>query len=354
MAVNKIEFKFAELRNYPPDETNPKTHRFYRFPWPTSSTRPNLDLEYLCLESCILKPVPPDLGLSSLKTLSLGCVVLDQDDFNKIASACLKLECLTLDCCTLPQTFRIGGDGGTFDHLKSLALHILIYPRRGILIRKLIEIHDLLNLKNFESRGDGIDFSIRGIPSLERGCFFDHKLTADFMFHEFPEAAPHLEILSLTLFSNKVQLSQNITKFNSLKSLELEVYVVSDFNLISLANFLNAAPLLQKFHIEFVWWKNITKRILTTSAGHVHPHLKEVEISGFCNNKYQVELALYLLHKAIALERMTIILGREPDSGDEHDILNIKHVHDQFLKEIVELNRGVQLIVKPPIKIHLS
>ncbi|OMO57785.1 hypothetical protein COLO4_35088 [Corchorus olitorius] len=138
MAVNKIEFKFAELRNYPPDETNPKTHRFYRFPWPTSSTRPNLDLEYLCLESCILKPVPPDLGLSSLKTLSLGCVVLDQDDFNKIASACLKLECLTLDCCTLPQTFRIGGDGATFDHLKSLALHILIYPRRGILIRKLI------------------------------------------------------------------------------------------------------------------------------------------------------------------------------------------------------------------------
>ncbi|OMO58955.1 hypothetical protein CCACVL1_25216 [Corchorus capsularis] len=163
MAVNKVEFKFADIFKIPPDENDPITHRFYRFPWARIiSTRPNLDLEYLCLESCILKPVPPDLGLglSSLKTLNLGYLVLDQDDFNKIASACLKLECLTLCRCTLPQTFCIGGGPGgtTLDHLKSLALDIHGgYPK----IRKLIKIHDLVNLKNFECRGCGIDFSIR-------------------------------------------------------------------------------------------------------------------------------------------------------------------------------------------------
>ncbi|OMO96905.1 hypothetical protein COLO4_15002 [Corchorus olitorius] len=148
MAVNKVEFKFAEIK-LPPDETDIKTHKLYRFPWPTLiSTRPNLDLEYLCLEACILKPVPPDLGLglefSSLKTLSLGYLVLDQDDFNKIASACFKLECLMLRRCTLPQTFCIGGRDGTVDHLKSLVLDIWgLNPKT----RKLVKIHDLVNLK---------------------------------------------------------------------------------------------------------------------------------------------------------------------------------------------------------------
>ncbi|KAL7189980.1 hypothetical protein ACSBR1_039590 [Camellia fascicularis] len=41
-----------------------------------------------------------------------------------------------------------------------------------------------------------------------------------------------------------------ITRFNSLKQLELFVMVSSDLNLLSLTSLLNASPLLQKLHLS--------------------------------------------------------------------------------------------------------
>ena len=87
---------------------------------------------------------------------------------------------------------------------------------------------------------------------------------------------------------------------------------------------------------------------------NVHHQLKEVEISGFHNRENEVELAVYFLHNCIALERMTInlqgriyyISGRwKEENTHPPTVLTQKDVHDTLIKEIVDSNLGVELIV---------
>ncbi|OMO58946.1 hypothetical protein CCACVL1_25219 [Corchorus capsularis] len=71
----------------------------------------------------------------------------------------MALECLTLRRCTLPPTFHIcGRRGTTLGHLKSLVLdvHEGCKPPRKLVIK----IHDLVNLKNFESRDVSVGINL--------------------------------------------------------------------------------------------------------------------------------------------------------------------------------------------------
>ncbi|OMO96886.1 hypothetical protein COLO4_15005 [Corchorus olitorius] len=196
MAVNKIDFKFSELYEF-----HQRVDHFYIFPWHIFSSK--LDLEHLCLESCRLKPAPANLVnccLSSLKTLSLDFVPLEQDEFDNVVSAFSKLECLMLKNCSTPKTFRIGsGHGNQLHHLKSLDIYYYKYWRH--LTTRNIEMDGLQNLKTFQYMGDSIKFSFKGLPSLVSVYFLMRVPDMEFIFDALPTAVPRLQNLSIYLYS---------------------------------------------------------------------------------------------------------------------------------------------------------
>ncbi|OMO96888.1 hypothetical protein COLO4_15007 [Corchorus olitorius] len=199
-AVNKIDFKFSELYQLHPRVLH---DHFYTFPWHVFSS--NLNLEHLCLESCRLKPALVKCCLSSLKTLSLGCVPLEQDEFDNVLSAFSKLECLILNTCGMPKTFRIGSGHGEdrLHHLKSLEIYYYRWRSRDNTTRnRNIEIDGLLNLKAFQYIGHTNKFFFKGsFPSLVSVQFLMRSPDMDFIFDGLPTAVSHLQHLSIYLYS---------------------------------------------------------------------------------------------------------------------------------------------------------
>ncbi|XVF23880.1 hypothetical protein REPUB_Repub13aG0077600 [Reevesia pubescens] len=340
MGVEKLDLNFI----YKPEGVE-----LYSFPChllPPVHDQAASHLEHLCLGSCILRPgLDSTNRLSSLKTLFLASVPLTESDLECIASSCLKLERFILRECNLPKTFSICGQ---LHHLKSL----VIEDRSSL---RNIEIHDTINLNQFEYKGIWLSkYSFRGLPCLKRLHLWQRDLRTDFVFEALAKAVPHLENLSLCFFTTKDgPIPENITEFSCVKQMDLFVYVSSDFNLLSLTYILNAAPLLQKLHVSLCWGYPRGPRQPRTYNRHVHRQLKEVEISGFHNKENQVELAIYLLHNCIALQRMTINInariynsnGRWGNISRGLTVINKKDIHDTLIKEIVDSNLGVELIV---------
>ncbi|THG21664.1 hypothetical protein TEA_000293 [Camellia sinensis var. sinensis] len=113
------------------------------------------------------------------------------------------------------------------------------------------------------------NFSFLDIPRLEKvhiRFMVAYERGTQYMFNGIANDLPRLQTLSLVLTTDEVlPIPARITRFNSLKQLELFVMVSSDFNLLSLTSLLNASPLLQKLHfgcglviveaeVEWWWW----------------------------------------------------------------------------------------------------
>ncbi|KAL7168627.1 hypothetical protein ACSBR2_038963 [Camellia fascicularis] len=166
-----------------------QSNNLYDFPCQLLPQGDSSQLKYLCLKSCNLSPTPNHVSrLVSLKSLDLEHVPLNQSCANSILSSCLNLEWLRLKNNILLETLCI--------HSPSLHLKTLI-------------VHECYGVEKFEISSIGL---------------------------------PHLHILVLPI-------PARITRFNSLKQLELSVMVSSDFNLLSLTSLLNASSLLQKLHL---------------------------------------------------------------------------------------------------------
>ncbi|KAF9614843.1 hypothetical protein IFM89_020940 [Coptis chinensis] len=123
----------------------------------------------------------------------------------------------------------------------------------------------------------------------------------DSIFNEPAEDLPQLKNLKQVLFVNKVRpIPANLTRFCHLIKLDLMVFLVSHFNLLSVAFILNAAPQLQKFHLALQRVVHYGK-VTWEYTEQLYPQLKEVEISGFRHRCNSLGLAIYLLKNAVGL-----------------------------------------------------
>uniref|UniRef100_A0A5B7C2J8 F-box domain-containing protein n=1 Tax=Davidia involucrata TaxID=16924 RepID=A0A5B7C2J8_DAVIN len=291
MEAEKLHLNFSSIH---------QSNDLYNFPCqllPQGNTSP---LKHLCLKSCELSPSPDFIDrLISLKTLDLNDVHLDQSGVKSILFGCLNLEWLRLKKCSLPLTLCIHGP---FLRLKTLVVHDCCRVEK-------IELSSI-GLTTFEYIGRVKSFSFADVPRLEKvhirfihGC----ERSTSYMFHGLANDLPQLQILSLVLTTHEVlPIPANITRFNSLRHLELFVVLSFDFNLLSLTSILNASPVLQKFHLALATGRSrglIQKR---EYSRHVHFQLKEVKINGFFGRSNEMELALYLLDNAVSLERMIL------------------------------------------------
>ncbi|KAH7855186.1 hypothetical protein Vadar_022228 [Vaccinium darrowii] len=169
-------------------------------------------------------------------------MLLDQISAKSIFSGCLNLEWLRLKII-LPETFCI--DAPSL-HLETLILHDCY----GV---KKIDVASV-GLTTFEYIGKVKSFTFLNVPRLEKvhiRFVFANLDSTRYMFHGLANDLPWLQILSLVLTTVELlSVPTTISRFNHLKQLELFVMKSSDFNLLSLTSLLNAAPLLQKFHLS--------------------------------------------------------------------------------------------------------
>ncbi|GMQ07531.1 hypothetical protein CsSME_00051684 [Camellia sinensis var. sinensis] len=237
MRTEKLDLEFFAS---PESQSN----KLYDFPCQLFPQGDSSQLKYLCLKSCSLRPTPNLVSrLVSLKSLDLEHVPLNQSCANSILSSCLNLEWLRLKNSILPETLCIHGPSL---HLKILIVHECYGVEK-------FEISSI-GLTTFEYIGKVKNFSFLDVPRLEKvhiKFMVAYERGTQYMFNGIANDLPRLQTLSLVLTTDEVlPIPVRITRFNSLKQLELFVMVSSDFNLLSLTLLLNASPLLQKLHLS--------------------------------------------------------------------------------------------------------
>ncbi|THG01718.1 hypothetical protein TEA_024983 [Camellia sinensis var. sinensis] len=238
MKTEKLDLEFSAS---PESQSN----KLYDFPCQLLPQGDSSQLKYLCLKSCNLRPTPNLASrLVSLKSLDLEHVPLNQSCANSILSSCLNLEWLRLKNSILPETLCIHGPSL---HLKILIVHECYRVEK-------FEISSI-GLTTFEYIGEVKNFSFLDVPRLEKvhiRFMVAYERGTQYMFNGIANDLPWLQTLSLVLTTDEVlPIPARITRFNSLKQLELFVMVSSDFNLLSLTLLLNASPLLQKLHLSW-------------------------------------------------------------------------------------------------------
>ncbi|KAI7991956.1 hypothetical protein LOK49_LG12G02873 [Camellia lanceoleosa] len=181
-------------------------------------------LKYLCLKSCNLRPTPNLISrLVSLKSLDLEHVPLNQSCANSILSSCLNLEWLRLKNSILPETLCIHGPSL---HLKILIVHECYGVEK-------FEISSI-DLTTFEYIGKVKNFSFLDVPRLEKvhiRFMVAYERGTQYMFNGIANDLPRLRTLSLVLTTDEVlPITARITRFNSLKQLELFVMFLAKEN----------------------------------------------------------------------------------------------------------------------------
>ncbi|XP_020194684.1 uncharacterized protein [Aegilops tauschii subsp. strangulata] len=105
-------------------------------------------------------------------------------------------------------------------------------------------------------------------------------------------------------------LPEVVTKFSHLKYLQLRLYFSGQDNLLSLASFLKAAPLLEELDIHFQRrsfpLNDFEKLPIRSLPPCRHGHLKRVLITGFHGARGEIELAAHVADNSTRLQALVI------------------------------------------------
>ncbi|CAH9134736.1 unnamed protein product [Cuscuta epithymum] len=284
---------------------------YYTFPLhllPDGKTSP---LKHLSLKLCELSCVPNyAIKFNSLVTLYIGHTRINQVTLDSILSGCVNLEFLRIHRCYVPETCCITG---ALSRLKRLIIE-------DCHDYGLIALNSLPELTTFEYMGPEKKFTLLGLPSLDKMYFrfMNYSFVGtSYVCNRLAEDVSHLQTLSLFLAPlEEPPMPASRTPFKFLKNLELFIIISPNYDLFTIVHILNASPVLQKFLLSVC--PNHNRKTKTSGVFDnkcIHFHLKEVEICGFSDRINCMELAVYLLDSAVALERMLINFHRREYYG---------------------------------------
>ncbi|GFP85078.1 hypothetical protein PHJA_000651600 [Phtheirospermum japonicum] len=128
----------------------------------------------------------------------------------------------------------------------------------------------------------------------------------------FSSHLPQLEYLRIcnvfgSLSMAESELFYSGAKLTCLKELVVKYWAGSEHSWLPLANFIRAAPYLQRFVVEA--WHHLPiicdERKFEKIEGS-YPHLKEVKFVGYSGATRQQELIMQILHGATSLEKIIV------------------------------------------------
>ncbi|EEE65283.1 hypothetical protein OsJ_20508 [Oryza sativa Japonica Group] len=259
-------------------------------------------LEQIQLSFVSLKPPTQFSGFPKLKKLSLHLVQVIAKDLQGLLSSCSNLEWLSIVRCNLND-----------DELKvDCALSRLLYLRIANCEISKIEMY-ALKLKTFIYEGAQLPVDPIQAQELEvADIVFKGDITFQYALTVLPVVFPSVQ--NLTVHANfGLQfpwLLSTKSKFIQLKYLKLLLPQCSGDmdNIVYLASFLKAAPLLEVLEIHFnvPGYEDAGIPVLRSLPKCPYKNLKSIYITGFRGLKGQAEFLVHAVENAPALEVLTI------------------------------------------------
>lgn len=131
------------------------------------------------------------------------------------------------------------------------------------------------------------------VSQLERLKLRDLKPKHIMELHEFPQLSQLKELVITTAAWN------------------------NDDSLMGLISWINASPCLQKFVLKIYWFQplKIVREKEKGAKSTTLKHLREIELGGYYGRTSEVELLMYLIENAVALEKIVIRPWSQTPSG---------------------------------------
>ncbi|KAA8534056.1 hypothetical protein F0562_031573 [Nyssa sinensis] len=333
--VQKLELDLLEN-----GESLRQPSRNYTFPYKLVGPAKGSSLKH---PSSILPGVSPSTfaGFKSIKFLSFKCVNVSGEVFEYFLSNCPVLQYLSIHGSGDLVNVRVAGPTLMLKYLE-------IVFCLGI---ETIEICDT-NLISFSYLGPGINLLLSNVPMLDEISIgegfsgFENNV-----FYQISCCLSHLEILTLDIYRPEENIKLvAFPEFPKLKQLILKVGAWDDDSLLEFTSLIKACPCLQRFVLQLIWMSPSKRRKkMRKAAGCPHQYLKLVEMVGYYGRISDVELAMYFIENAIALQKIVIdprnqILERTPVGVDE---INREEAARSHAKQQLEAKKppGVQLVI---------
>uniref|UniRef100_A0A0E0HME8 F-box domain-containing protein n=1 Tax=Oryza nivara TaxID=4536 RepID=A0A0E0HME8_ORYNI len=277
-------------------------HDRYMFPFELLDGKAASCLQQIQLSFVSLKPPTQFSGFPKLKKLSLHLVQVIAKDLQGLLSSCSNLEWLSIFRCNLND-----------DELKvDCALSRLLYLRIANCEISKIEMY-APKLKTFIYEGAQLPVDPIQAQELEvADIVFKGDITFQYALTVLPVVFPCVQ--NLTVHANfGLQfpwLLSTKSKFIQLKYLKLLLPQCSGDmdNIVYLASFLKAAPLLEVLEIHFnvPGYEDAGIPVLRSLPKCPYKNLKSIYITGFRGLKGQAEFLVHAVENAPALEVLTI------------------------------------------------
>ncbi|XP_011076712.1 F-box/FBD/LRR-repeat protein At5g53840 isoform X2 [Sesamum indicum] len=280
-------------------------------------------------------------GLKCLKALSLKCVNVNEE----------ALQCFLSNCPVL-QYLTIHGSGDLV-HVKISGLSLMLKYLEIVFCLGIetIEISNV-NLVSFSYLGPGINLIINNVPMLDEISIGEgYSGLENNVFGQLSCCLYQLEVLTLDIYRPE----ENIKIFAfpqlpKLKQLILKVGAWDDDSLLEFTSLIKACPNLNRFVLQLIWMSpSKRRRKVRQAAKCAHEFLKLVEIVGDYGRTSDIELAMYFIENAIALQKIVIdprnqILERSPVGTDQ---IKKEESARRRAKQQLEAKKppGVQLII---------
>ncbi|KAI3783516.1 hypothetical protein L1987_42600 [Smallanthus sonchifolius] len=235
----------------------------------------------------------------SLKKLSLTGVNLNEPTLNRILKNSPHLRTLFMCRSELFPRIHVGGQDIKLKHLKMVDCS-------GF---ESISFYGF-ELVSFTYCGPEIEFHLTDLPKLKELDIGEVSLGLENnVFSQISSCALSLQVLILDMWSPKKGLNVNaIIKLPNVKKLMLVMGAEEDDSLLQFTSIAQACPSLETFSISLHWYAPMKRRrkVRHVAAPHLHEHLKVLEIIGYYGRISDLELAVYVIDNAVALQKIVI------------------------------------------------
>ncbi|KAJ0542101.1 putative F-box domain, FBD domain, leucine-rich repeat domain superfamily [Helianthus annuus] len=278
----------------------------------------------------------------SLKKLFLKGVNLNETTLNIILKNSPHLEKLYMFGSNLFPRIHVGGQDINLKHFK-------LVDCSGF---ESISLYGF-DLVSFIYCGPEIQFHLSDLPKLKELDIGEVSVGLENnVFSQISSCALNLQVLVLDMWSPQKGLDVNaIIKFPNVKKLMLVMGAEEDDCLLEFTSIAQACPRLETFSISLHWYTPTKRRrkVRRVASPHVHEHLKLLEMIGYYGRISDVELAVYFIENAAALEKIVIDPCCHASGGDftTEDFLKREQAARSSAKHQVKpiLPPGVDLVI---------
>ncbi|RLN13336.1 hypothetical protein C2845_PM09G06250 [Panicum miliaceum] len=271
VGVNVREKKFVNVKDR------------YMFPIELFDSASISQIRHIQLSCVSFRPPSPFRGFPNLRKLDLYLFDASEMDLDEMLSGCSNLEWLSFYKCDVNDELKV-----------KQPLYRLLYLRIAHCnITKVVLCAE--NLKTFVYHGGRLPIDLGQVKQLETAKLRLYGITFEYVLNELPDFLRGVQNLTFQtsylplVFSvfQKPLLLENIGSFPQLRFLRLTLLVryCDNENILSLASFLKAAPLIEELEMHLS---------------------KESAFTGFNGIKGQREFLLHIVENAPAMKVLTI------------------------------------------------